>query len=249
VSVEGAAPESVETGLTALLFAAVFLAGGSIHLLRALGVERRAVISFSAGTAVAYAFVHVMPELHGVRLAFVRAVSIALRFDGKAIYFVALVGFMTFYGLDHLRSRLRKSAAEERVLAAYRLHVAGFAAYVGLIGYLLVRNLEETPTSTALYAVAIGFHFLAVDHALAEENGARYKQSGRGVLAAMALLGWALGQLVAIPQHVVALLLAFLSGAIIVNSTIMELPSEKDGRFIAFLIGGLLYGSVLLALG
>jgi hypothetical protein len=33
------------------------------------------------------------------------------------------------------------------------------------------------------------------------------------------------------------------------NSTIMELPSEKDGRFFPFLSGGLLYGLILLPLG
>ena len=45
------------------------------------------------------------------------------------------------------------------------------------------------------------------------------------------------------------LLLAFLSGAVIMNSLILELPTEKDGRFWPFLTGGLLYGLVLLPLG
>jgi len=29
----------------------------------------------------------------------------------------------------------------------------------------------------------------------------------------------------------------------------MELPPEKDGRFLPFLVGGLLYGLILLPLG
>ena len=33
------------------------------------------------------------------------------------------------------------------------------------------------------------------------------------------------------------------------NSLISELPSEKDGRFLPFLAGGLLYGVILLPLG
>jgi hypothetical protein len=48
---------------------------------------------------------------------------------------------------------------------------------------------------------------------------------------------------------VVALLVAFLSGAVIVNSSLMELPSDKDGRFLPFLAGGLLYALILLPLG
>jgi hypothetical protein len=49
------------------------------------------------------------------------------------------------------------------------------------------------------------------------------------VLAATALLGWGLGQLIAVPMHVVALLAAFISGAIMMNSMIAELPSAKEG--------------------
>ena len=60
------------------------------------------------------------------------------------------------------------------------------------------------------------------------------------------MLGWALGLLFAMPQRFLVLFLAFISGAIIVNSTIMELPSEKDGRFLAFMTGGVVYGLIPL---
>ncbi len=43
----------------------------------------------------------------------------------------------------------------------------------------------------------------------------------------------------ALPVLVLALLVAFISGSIIMNSLITELPSEKDGRFLPFLAGGL----------
>jgi hypothetical protein len=65
----------------------------------------------------------------------------------------------------------------------------------------------------------------------------------------MALLGWGMGLLFALPGHILALLVAFISGAIIVNALIMELPAEKDGRFLPFMAGGLVYGLILLPLG
>jgi hypothetical protein len=86
--------------------------------------------------------------------------------------------------------------------------------------------------SVALYAVAITVHFLAVDHSLHEEHGAAYERVGRFMLAGMCLIGWGTGLLIALPPYVIALLVAFLSGSIIMNSLIMELPSEKDGRFL-----------------
>jgi hypothetical protein len=42
-----------------------------------------------------------MPELHGLRRSFAESVSVTLRYEGMAVYFVALVGFLTFYGLEH----------------------------------------------------------------------------------------------------------------------------------------------------
>jgi hypothetical protein len=245
----------VETGIAALLFALTFLFGGKIHPLKAITHDRRSLVSFSAGMSAAYVFVHLMPEMHGARSVFAESVSGHLPLEGMVIYFVALVGFLVFYGLEHLRVQLREgegggevAGAEESGLA-WRLHVGGFAAYVGLVGYLLVRNLEETPVSTALFAVAMVFHFLTIDHALREEHGAAYEGRGRWLLAGMSLLGWAAGALFALPVYVLALLVAFLSGAIIMNSAVMELPDHKDGRFLPFMLGGLIYGLILVPLG
>jgi hypothetical protein len=241
--------ETLETGAAALLFMATFLVGGRVHPLRSLVRDRRSIISFGAGMSMAYVFVHLMPELHDVRRAFAQSVSVPLRFEGMAIYFLALVGFLVFYGLDHLHAHLRESSGEEQTGLAFKLHVGGFAAYVWLMAYLLVRNLDETTTSTALYALAISVHFLGVDHALREEHGADYERIGRFLLAGMAVFGWAAGLLVPLPHYVLSLLVAFISGAIIMNSTIMELPSEKDGRVLPLMAGGIVYGLILLPLG
>jgi hypothetical protein len=238
----------LETGAAALLFAGTFLVGGRVHPLRALVRDRRSIISFGGGMSIAYVFVHLMPELHGVRRAFAESASTPLRYEGMAIYFVALVGFLVFYGLEHLRAQLRETAREKQSGLVFRLHVGGFAAYVWLAAYLLVHNLDETQASTVLYAVAIAVHFLGVDHALREEHGAAYERIGRFLLAGMSVLGWGVGLLVEMPRAVLALLVAFISGAIIMNSTIMELPSEKDGRFLPFMAGGVVYGLILLPL-
>ena len=241
--------EWLATGCAAVLFALTFLFGQRVHPLSVLTSDHRAIVSFGAGMAAAYVFVHVMPELHTGRVVLAEAQPPGLRHDGMTVYLVALIGFMAFYGLEHLRARVRASRRPHSARSAYRLHVGAFAAYVALVGYLLVRNLEDTPTSVALYTAAMAFHFLGVDHSLCEEHGARYEKNGRYVLAASALAGWAIGQAAALPRPGVALLVAFLSGAVIVNSSLMELPSGKDGRFVPFLVGGLLYGLILLPLG
>jgi hypothetical protein len=238
-----------ESAAAALLFCAIFLLVGKLRPFRRLVREERSAISFGAGVATAYVFVHVMPELNTARRAFADSSSLPLRYEGMSIFYLSLIGFLMFYGLDHLRKRLHISSETEEAGAAFKISIWGFAAYVGLMAYLLVHNLEDTPRSVALFALAIAVHFLGVDHALREEYGEVYHRIGRFVLAAMALLGWVVGMLVTLPRPVLALLVAFISGAVIMNSSITELPTESKGRFLPFMYGGLAYGLILLPLG
>lgn len=244
--------EMLETGAAALVFAVVFLAGNRLHPLRWLMHDRRSTVSFGAGMSAAYVFVHLMPELHGARTTFAESVSSPLPFEGMGVYFLALVGFLVFYAMEHLRKYLRGQESEAgagEAGATFRIHVGGFAVYVLLVAYLLARNPEGTAVSIGLFVVAMACHFLGVDHSLRDEHGAAYDRVGRFVLAGMAVIGWVLGQAWALPPYMTALLVAFISGAIIMNSAVTELPSDKDGRFMPFMIGGVVYGVILLPLG
>lgn len=239
----------MEAFLGALLFCLVFLVGGRVHPLRPLMTDRRALVSFGAGMAAAYVFVHLIPELAGAREAFASSHSDVLRYEGMAIYFVALVGFLLFYAFEHMRRRSRSDEAPDEAARSFRLHLGGFAAYVCLMGYLLVHNLEESDVSTLLFAVAIAFHLLTVDHDLREEHGEAYERVGRFVLAGAALFGWGIGLLAELALPAIAVLVAFVSGAVIMNSAVMELPADKDGRLLPFLAGGVVYGLILAPFG
>jgi hypothetical protein len=239
---------TLETAASVLLFMAVFIFGDRVQPLHILARDRRTLISFAAGVSAAYVFVHVMPEVAEARETFVHSTNLRLQYEGKEIYLVALFGFLVFYGLGWLRKRVQAAPyAHERL--DFRLHIGGYAAYVWLVSYLLVDNLDETLIPTAFYAVAMTLHFLTVDHALREEHGEVYRKRGRFLLAGMCALGWLVGSVIDLPHDLLALMLAFLSGAVIMNSTIMELPSNADGRFVPFMAGGLLYALLLLPLG
>jgi hypothetical protein len=240
---------NIESAAAALLFCAVFLVVGRLHPFRWLAREERSAVSFGAGVATAYVFVHVMPELNTARHAFSESTSLPLRYEGMSIFYVSLIGFLLFYGLDHLRKRLHQSSTKERVGKAFKISITGFAAYVALMAYLLVHNLDDTPRSVALFAIAIAVHFVGVDRALHEEYGAVYERIGRYVLAAMSILGWGTGMLVTLPRSILASMVAFISGAVIMNSSITELPTESNGRFLPFMLGGLVYGLILLPIG
>jgi hypothetical protein len=173
----------IETAIAALLFAGAFLLGSRVHpLLRRLIGDRHTVVSFGSGMAIAYVFVQVMPKLATARRGFAESASGHLQYEGMSINFFALLGFLAFYGIDHLRMQAHESAVGWRERLASRLHIGGFAAYAWLVSYLLLHNIEKTAASTVRYAVAITFHLLSMDDALHHEHGASYARSGRFVL-------------------------------------------------------------------
>jgi len=238
----------IETAVIVLLFSATFLVGEYLQLLRRLLHDNRSLISFGSGMAVAYVFMQIMPELHNVRRLFVESAAVPLLFEGKIIYLLALLGFLLFYGLNNLSHIVLGTEHSEPEQRKLQIHIGSLSAYVWLIGYLLVQRLDPED-SIVLYAMATIFHFLAIAHELPEKYGALYRLRERFVLAGMCLLGWAVGQLFVMPHMVLALMFAFVSGGIIINSIMMELPKEKDGRFLPFVAGGVCYALILLPLG
>jgi hypothetical protein len=94
----------------------------------------------------------------------------------------------------------------------------------------------------------MGLHFLGIAGDLSVEHGPLYLKPGRHILAGGVLLGWLIGTLVRIPPITFYTLLGLVSGGVVVNSMIIELPDRKDGRFWPFVLGAGAYGLVLLLL-
>jgi hypothetical protein len=91
-------------------------------------------------------------------------------------------------------------------------------------------------------------HFLALNRALSDDYGAAYTWRFRTVLSGAVLAGWITGLGAGVPRPVIAMLLAFVSGAVIMNSAVSELAAEREGRLGAFITGGVTFGLILLAL-
>jgi hypothetical protein len=240
----------IETLLAALAFASVFLFGWRLQLHRR--GWRRASLSASAGAAVAYVFIHLLPDLEEARRAYVQATASWTSWLAEShVYMAALAGFVVFYGIEHMVAWSRRPLSGEATEGdggspIFALHIGGFGIYVAMVSYTLVRGMGLAEISTALYAVAMGLHFLSIDHSLRREHASRYLRPGRYILAAAALAGWSCGIWVQIPDAIVSMLLGLVAGGVIVNSVVMELPREKEGRFWAFLAGAAVYAAIML---
>lgn len=206
---------------------------------------RRSWTSAAAGASVAYVFVDILPELGTHHRAFVASSGGELLFAEQRIYIVALIGFVAFYGLEHMVLNRRTGARDERDLV-FVLHVAGFAAYSALVGYLLAPRAEAGWLALVLYTAAMGFHFLVVDHSMGAQHGAAFGPGARGLLSASVLAGWLAGASLHVSEAALARIFAFLAGGVVITSVRAELPSEANGRFWPFSAGAAVYALLLL---
>ena len=245
------------TFVASAFFASIFLFGWHLHRAH----PRRAALSIGAGISTAYVFVHMLPELSEAGDVFIaETADLGLPMPELRVYTAALLGFVLFYGLEHLvrwshsgsareavTRRDREGDASSSTSPVFLLHIGGFAVYVWIVCYLMVRGISERPLPITLFAVAMGLHFLGVDHSMLREHGTAYLRIGRFVLAAAALAGWTTAMVAAVPRPTLITALGLISGGVVMNSMVMELPREKDGRFWPFVLGALAY-TLLLAL-
>jgi zinc transporter ZupT len=243
--------EQAPTLVATLLLAAVFLNPYPRHVLDERTHGFRSFVSFAAGLSVAYVFIDLLPELAEAAEEFgTEAGDRGIPLAEYAVHAAALLGFVLFYGLERLvrwsRERPAAEAREDQERVEALLKLGGSGAYVALVTYLIRERFgADDDERLILYFVAMAFHFVALRHSLRFEYPDRFDGGWRWGLAAACLLGWLAGTVIGVPPRVVALLLGFLGGMVIMNTTVMELPSEKEGRFTPFVLGSLLYAIFL----
>jgi hypothetical protein len=238
------------------------------------GTPRSAWLSIAGGVAVAYVFVHLLPELAAAQEDISRAAGDSgVHFAERHVYLIALAGLAAFYGLDKLAKRSRgqrlegeapRSPAASRVpdaasgrapatppdaatsAAVFWIHMVSFGVYNALVGYLLLHREQPGLRGLAFFAVAMALHFLVTDFGLDEDHKLRYRRVGRWLLAAAVAAGLAAGAATEIPKAALAVLVGFLAGGVILNVLKEEVPSERQSRFWAFALGMGVYAALLL---
>lgn len=242
---------STGASLVGSLLIAVTLA--ALHLLaphvrRLPGVPERATSSFAGGVAVAYVFLHLLPELSEGNEAIGEALGDRLEATpllDLAVFAVALAGFAAFYGLERLARRGGSGGAEAAAPVFY-LHLAAFFVYNALITYTMPLRLRTGIVFALLFSVAMALHFVLTDRGLVEHYPRRFTHRGRFLLALALLVGWVAVALFApVSTLLVSLLTALLGGSILLNVFKEELPSERESSFAWFASGLALYAALL----
>lgn len=235
---------TVSSLIAALLLASAHLFGYRLTFLRA--VPRSGWLSVAGGVSVAYVFVHLLPELEGRQAPLEEWEVFA--FLEHHVYLAALIGLVVFYGLERVVQvdEARGGGEGSRSAGVFWLHIASFAAYNALVGYLLVEGEAQGGREVITFAVALALHFIVNDHGLRQAHEEAYDRRGRWTLAAMVLAGWGLAQATTLDERLVAVLFALLAGGIVLNVLKEELPEERQSRFWAFVLGAAGYSALLL---
>lgn len=214
-------------------------------------IPRSRFLSIAGGIAVAYVFVHLLPDLNEHQEALESSLSSeSLAFAESHIYLVALAGLTTFYGLERMvkvsKDKNDEAGPGKTGFGIFWIHMASFFFYNALIGYLLVTSEFSSIKGMFLYFLALAVHFITNDFSLRESHEETYDQYGRWLLSGSILVGWLIGALMEVNEFIVSFIVAFLAGGIILNILKEELPEERQSSFLAFLLGIAGYTILLL---
>ena len=236
--------------VVALCWVLPFAFGGRVQL--GGSRSRRAWLSAAGGSAIAYVFIDLLPEMQHMQERFsTAAAGRAFPFPHYRVYTSALAGFLLFYALEHIVAASRPSAEgqeREEGTAVYWLQVTGFAVYCGLMAYLLREDADSRALSMVPYGIAMFCHLWIVDHALRSEHGRRYDESGRWVVGGGVLAGWTVAALGLSSDLLLPTLMGFIAGGVVLNSIKGELPEEGEARVGPFVAGAVGYALLLLLL-
>lgn len=225
-----------------LVLAAVHSIGGRIAVLGVL--PRNLWLSFAGGVTLSYVFMHILPELHQHQQVF-SANSGGNAYWDMHVYLLSVAGVLVFYGIERLALHNRRDR-ESTSHVVFWAHIASYALYNLLIGYLLLQPERDDPAALILFTVAIGLHFLVNDQFNWEHHKHAYRRFGRWILSASVLLGFAVGLGLRLEYTIVSALFAFLAGGIVINVLKEELPAERQSRFWPFALGAALYSTLMM---
>jgi hypothetical protein len=222
-------------------------------------VQRRrwtpSLLSLAAGISVSYVFMELLPDLVERQEAIDHAGFLPM--IDRHVYIFSMLGLFVAFWVEVVSRRSRRrqrhaGRADHTSNAVFKLGVLSSAVENLAIGFAVGSPGDNAVEPLWLFLVAIGLHFLVDDHSLSEHHGLPYRRVGRWWLVAALGGGWFLGAAfgLRIPDVVLALALAYISGGTILNTLRHELPdTDRSPDVFAFAVGAGVYTVILLAQG
>ena len=223
--------------------AALVIAGAHISLpwlQNRLGDRDAQFVSFVGGVAIGYVFLFLLPKIGDYTAAIVRREADDWEVLHYRLYIIALVGMLAYYLSDQLN--VRKDARRHVGIV---VHVTMFALYNFSIGNLFVQVQREGHMPYIFIGIVLAMHMLGVDNHLRHLYRERFDKWVRWIFAAAVMGGWVTGMFYTLSTATLAVLSAFVAGAILMTVMTEELP-ERNTRRTWFFVGGICLFTVMM---
>lgn len=198
-------------------------------------------LSFASGVSFGYVFVDLLPALSEGQPVIKNTLNGALPFLDKHAYLISLVGFLFNYAVEQKST----SSSDYR----FWLSMGGYILFNFFVGASLADPLNPDIKPIWLFTIAMGLHYFVRDHNAVVAHPNVYEDEARWILVIALVLGWIVGYFTDIPQAIIALVVAFVSGGVILNSMRYELPEKMSDSTAYFILGALGYSILLISIG
>lgn len=212
-------------------------------------------IAVSAGVAVSYVFVTLLPKLaSGHEVLAASPPSGWLRYIIRHSYVLALVGFVTFYAAHLARKQLAARYPADTIRfrdapIAIKAIAVALPAYSLLVGDLIGVYGIERGEPVILFALVMAIHFIGLDHLFRTAFTRLFDDTLRGISIVALYAGWFTAVAMPLQPEVLTLGSSFLAGGIILVTTVSELPHVRTWRqFESFVAGAAVVAALLLML-
>lgn len=203
-------------------------------------IWRGGFLSFAAGISFAYVFVGLLPSLAKGQPALRSVFGNLLPYFDRHTYLIALFGVLFFYALHtHTEHNPRKG---------FWFGLAGYLLFNFFLGATLSDSNDPEIQPVILFTFAMGMHYFVRDHRATKTDSHLYHQKARWFLVLALFAGYLIGHLTRIPDAVVAVIVSFVGGGVLLNALRYELPKEDYRGYLYFIVGALFYTAILTGL-
>lgn len=202
---------------------------------RKLAPYKKVWYPFSGGIAIGYVFLYLLPKLSDYTAIIVEANPGAWEFWQYRVFLFCLLGFITYYLIDHIYLKLSEYANRR-----FHLHSTGLLIYNVFVGAIFASFPRSGVAALLVGIFCLSVHALGTDHQAREWQPIAFDRVWRWLFALGVIAGWLINYFLHMPKDLIILAWAFLAGAIIVNVMTEELPESGQTSIWPFL-GGVLF--------
>lgn len=196
---------------------------------------------FSGGVAIGYVFLALLPKLSDYTAIIVESNPYTWEFWQYRVFLFCLLGFITYYLIDHIHLSYAKSPDRR-----FHLHSTGLLFYNLLIGAFFASFPRSGMSAPLAGIFCLSIHALGTNHHAREWLPVAFDRVWRWLFSLGVIAGWSINYFLQVPKEFTTLAWAFLAGAIIVNVMTEELPESGQTNIWSFLGGVLFFLAVAL---